>query len=234
MHPVTEAMDPSGQFYPRGIHGTGTERMEQDAQHNPEAPLSPPRDQGHQPSETEPHNIRELQLAAQLGQGLANTALLIPGASNEVSMVSGPDSTLRTILPHPPPDANKPEPHQTAESEQQDAADQVQQHYVSETHHQDQMSLALPMHLEHHHPHPAAYFPSGDTPPRKRSKVSRACDECRRKKVKCDAQMDVGNAVCSGCRRSNIPCLFSRVPQKRGPSKGYARIFLLRLGSLSS
>lgn len=60
-------------------------------------------------------------------------------------------------------------------------------------------------------------------PPRKRSKVSRACDECRRKKVKCDASSETGEEPCSNCKRSLIRCLFSRIPQKRGPSKGYIK-----------
>ncbi|KAI0395255.1 hypothetical protein F5Y17DRAFT_457154 [Xylariaceae sp. FL0594] len=60
-------------------------------------------------------------------------------------------------------------------------------------------------------------------PPRKRSKVSRACDECRRKKVKCDAPSETGEEPCSNCRRSSVNCLFSRIPQKRGPSKGYIK-----------
>lgn len=59
---------------------------------------------------------------------------------------------------------------------------------------------------------------------RKRSKVSRACDECRRKKIKCDAQSEEG--PCSNCRRSSVECQFSRVPQKRGPSKGYEGLTL--------
>lgn len=60
-------------------------------------------------------------------------------------------------------------------------------------------------------------------PPRKRSKASRACDECRKKKVKCDALEDRDlSELCSNCRRSGAECGFSRIPQKRGPSKGYA------------
>jgi len=61
--------------------------------------------------------------------------------------------------------------------------------------------------------------PDGSSSAKKRSKVSRACDECRRKKIKCDAQSEEG--PCSNCRRSTVECQFSRVPQKRGPSKGY-------------
>ena len=61
------------------------------------------------------------------------------------------------------------------------------------------------------------------TAPRKRSKVSRACDECRRKKIKCDATGEPGDEQCSSCKRTGggVRCQFSRVPMKRGPSKGY-------------
>lgn len=64
--------------------------------------------------------------------------------------------------------------------------------------------------------------PDGSTAGRKRSKVSRACDECRRKKIRCDATGEEGKDHCSNCKRVGSRCLFSRVPQKRGPSKGYA------------
>lgn len=75
---------------------------------------------------------------------------------------------------------------------------------------------------------------------RKRSKVSRACDECRRKKVflgntlslfitdslsqvRCDSTTSDGNIIekCSNCRRLKTTCQFERAPMKRGPSKGY-------------
>lgn len=56
--------------------------------------------------------------------------------------------------------------------------------------------------------------------PRKRSKVSRACDECRRKKIRCDATTESGDEQCSSCKRVGTRCQFSRVPMKRGPSKG--------------
>lgn len=210
-------MDASSQPYPPDIHVTA--RMDQDAQSKThEGPGgATPQDQAQLPPEPEPHNIRELQLAAQLGHDLANTGLLIHGTSSEMHIESNTDPALRAILPHPPQESNETVHSHIPESEH-DATGQAH-HYVTETPHPDQISLAMPMHLEHHHS--AGPFYPGETAPRKRSKVSRACDECRRKKVKCDAQLDVGDGVCSGCRRSNIPCLFSRVPQKRGPSKGY-------------
>lgn len=49
----------------------------------------------------------------------------------------------------------------------------------------------------------------------KRTKVSRACDECRRKKTRCD----LAPVGCSTCRRANIPCTFARAQLKRGPTK---------------
>ena len=60
----------------------------------------------------------------------------------------------------------------------------------------------------------------GTMAPRKRSKVSRACDECRRKKIRCDATSESGDEQCSSCKRVGTRCQFSRVPMKRGPSKG--------------
>lgn len=62
-----------------------------------------------------------------------------------------------------------------------------------------------------------------DERPTKRTKVSRACDECRRKKIRCDAVGDENaeGTQCTSCKRSSMICQFSRVPMKRGPSKGY-------------
>ncbi|CDR41274.1 CYFA0S07e00144g1_1 [Cyberlindnera fabianii] len=69
--------------------------------------------------------------------------------------------------------------------------------------------------------------PQENVPQRKRSKVSRACDECRRKKVRCDAALDSSSTSvvkpCTNCTRNNETCSFERVPLKRGPSKGYVR-----------
>ena len=81
---------------------------------------------------------------------------------------------------------------------------------------------------------------------RKRSKVSRACDQCRKKKVgtllsdssrnkltsskvKCDAADSDGPLqTCSNCQKAGSTCEYSRVPMKRGPSKGYGTTILLK------
>ncbi|KAJ5089978.1 hypothetical protein N7532_008662 [Penicillium argentinense] len=74
----------------------------------------------------------------------------------------------------------------------------------------------------------------GEQSARKRSKISRACDECRRKKVRCDATSENGLETCSNCRRLGVVCQFSRVPMKRGPSKGYIKELAERLHTLES
>ncbi|KAI9839720.1 MAG: Glucose-responsive transcription factor [Thelocarpon superellum] len=70
--------------------------------------------------------------------------------------------------------------------------------------------------------------------PRKRSKVSRACDECRRKKIRCDATSESGLEHCTSCKRVGTRCQFSRVPMKRGPSKGYIKELADRLNTLEN
>ncbi|KAK7179944.1 hypothetical protein PSPO01_13943 [Paraphaeosphaeria sporulosa] len=77
-------------------------------------------------------------------------------------------------------------------------------------------------------------FADHDGATRKRSKVSRACDECRRKKIRCDATSENGPESCSSCKRTGARCQFSRQPMKRGPSKGYIKELADRLNSLES
>lgn len=43
--------------------------------------------------------------------------------------------------------------------------------------------------------------PAPDKHKEKRTKVSRACDECRRKKIRCDAIDETGNVPCTNCAR---------------------------------
>ena len=131
---------------------------------------------------------------------------------------------------------------QQAQQQQQQAQAPVQPHphYVQQVSQMQQTPGATPAHLSTHIPmdHLAGGHPQygaavqDNTPPRKRSKVSRACDECRRKKIKCDAQSEVSDQPCSNCRRSSAPCLFSRVPQKRGPSKGYIKELADRINTI--
>ena len=74
--------------------------------------------------------------------------------------------------------------------------------------------------------------PPTDRHKQPRTKVSRACDECRRKKIRCDAVDESGNAPCTSCARTGTKCAFSRQPMKRGPSKGYIKELAERLNTL--
>lgn len=64
---------------------------------------------------------------------------------------------------------------------------------------------------------------SAENQARKRTKASRACDQCRKKKIKCDYNDLKG--ICQYCQRNNEECSFVRVPLKRGPSKGYNKSY---------
>lgn len=61
----------------------------------------------------------------------------------------------------------------------------------------------------------------------KRVRVSRACDFCRRKKVKCDAEGP--GSICSNCKTYNSECHFNDSAKKRGPPKGYIETLENRL-----
>ncbi|KAI9473638.1 MAG: fungal-specific transcription factor domain-containing protein [Benjaminiella poitrasii] len=61
----------------------------------------------------------------------------------------------------------------------------------------------------------------------KRNKVSRACDECRKRKVRCD-----GAQPCARCQKSSTECIFSNVTPKRGPPKKYLEPFETRLRTI--
>lgn len=209
--PGAEGID-AGPFYHASARDAVQDHQDQAEQQAPE-PV-PDHDQGKEPdhndlSHTEPAtpqqhgarppNIEELQLAAQLGQGLTTTPIM-PATDPNMNV---DDPNLRNIMPHPEHDQQQHTPT-----------------YMQDTPTSDSMvPHGLPVSVG---PPLAPHYTMGDNiPPRKRSKVSRACDECRRKKIKCDAPSDTGETPCSSCARSSIRCLFSRVPQKRGPSKGY-------------
>ncbi|KAI8387039.1 fungal-specific transcription factor domain-containing protein [Blakeslea trispora] len=63
----------------------------------------------------------------------------------------------------------------------------------------------------------------------KRNKVSRACDECRKRKVRCD-----GAQPCARCQKSSTECVFSNVTPKRGPPKQYLEPFESRLKAIDA
>lgn len=202
--------------------------------------------------------IQQLQLAAQMSQAISG----VVGTSNpEEDDFDSQEPNLQSLQQlQDTPDAHMqgqehvlPELPESIQPSIQQDLQQSLQHVMP--HPEAQQEPQLSQHGQHpSHAHHAQYmdhqqqpphlgppvpmglgqaqYGVGDVPPRKRSKVSRACDECRRKKVKCDAASETGEEACSNCRRSNVRCLFSRVPQKRGPSKGYIKELADRIHSI--
>jgi hypothetical protein len=56
----------------------------------------------------------------------------------------------------------------------------------------------------------------------KRRRVQRACDACRRKKIRCDgAAAGKRNVTCSNCIESKVACTYVEAAKRRGPPPGY-------------
>ncbi|KAI9493991.1 fungal-specific transcription factor domain-containing protein [Zychaea mexicana] len=64
----------------------------------------------------------------------------------------------------------------------------------------------------------------------KRQRVSKACDQCRRKKVKCDGTLP----QCSNCKTVGLECKYNETNKKRGPPKGYIEAIEGRLQRLEA
>ncbi|CAG8593067.1 1783_t:CDS:2, partial [Acaulospora colombiana] len=69
----------------------------------------------------------------------------------------------------------------------------------------------------------------------KRRRVARACDTCRRKKVRCDGvQPGSDPPSCTNCKAYGYECSFIDAPKKRGPPKGYIEALETRLQRMES
>jgi len=175
---------------------------------------------GHQHPRGVSASAEELQLAAQLSQGLAP---MMGGGHAPDQQPQNHDPSLHGQEHHSLPEHDMDLQHQDP-----GLPGSIMQHHHDQTPHQygeapqPDQQLSQPIQIAQLAQQFAASTAVESIPPRKRSKVSRACDECRRKKVKCDASADAPNEPCTNCKKAQILCLFSRVPQKRGPSKGYA------------
>ncbi|KAK3378214.1 fungal-specific transcription factor domain-containing protein [Podospora didyma] len=66
----------------------------------------------------------------------------------------------------------------------------------------------------------------------KRRRIARACDMCRKKKIKCDGKLP----LCTHCLNYKTECVFTQVEKKRNPPKGAKYIEGLenRLGRMES
>ncbi|KKF97020.1 Glucose transport transcription regulator RGT1 [Ceratocystis platani] len=153
-------------------------------------------------------------LAAQLGSGLTTESVMqqvSAGHALSTHAHTSGDPSLRSILPQ---NETSTESHYTIDESQIATGGQ----------HLSGLPTSVTQDLQ--------YGQNMEHLGRKRPKASRACDECRRKKIKCDAQLDTGTIPCTNCRRGKALCLFSRVPQKRGPNKGYIRELADRISGI--
>ncbi|KAG1141523.1 hypothetical protein G6F37_009264 [Rhizopus arrhizus] len=64
----------------------------------------------------------------------------------------------------------------------------------------------------------------------KRQRVSKACEQCRKKKVKCDGT----SPLCTNCISLGIQCSYKESTKKRGPPKGYIEAIEGRLHRLEA
>ncbi|KAI9511917.1 fungal-specific transcription factor domain-containing protein [Russula earlei] len=67
----------------------------------------------------------------------------------------------------------------------------------------------------------------------KKRRVQRACDVCRRKKIRCDGSQMPGNK-CSNCAAYNFDCKYEEAAKKRGPPKGYVESLESRLEKMET
>lgn len=257
--PSAEGHDNAAQFY--NATSASNEAQQPQPSQDPPTPTQQDQQQSQHQQRNSIPNADELRLAAQLTENLSaimpDADLNQDPNLRNVMNQSSVDQSMHDDQPLP---ASEPQmvaqhdgmPQHDGLSQHEpipshDQMQQLQQHQTSLPHHEAPQPPSQPQPSqyvqEHHQPVLAPQLPldhmqqqfgtvHDNTPPRKRSKVSRACDECRRKKVKCDAPSETGEDPCSNCRRSSIPCLFSRVPQKRGPSKGYIKELADRINSI--
>ncbi|CAK7232321.1 hypothetical protein SCUCBS95973_008220 [Sporothrix curviconia] len=75
---------------------------------------------------------------------------------------------------------------------------------------------------------PAASSSVAGAAPAKRQRVSRACDQCRAMREKCDG----AQPQCSSCVTQRRACSYKTSPKKRGVQTGYIRTLELTLSSL--
>ncbi|KAJ5174745.1 uncharacterized protein N7482_000622 [Penicillium canariense] len=82
------------------------------------------------------------------------------------------------------------------------------------------------------YPDDSALAAGDDANDAKRRRIARACDMCRKKKIKCDGKMP----KCSHCINYKTECVFTQVEKKRNPPKGAKYIEGLenRLGRMES
>ncbi|EEY23193.1 conserved hypothetical protein [Verticillium alfalfae VaMs.102] len=221
--PLLPVTDPNMKFDDPNLRGILPQAEDTDMRND----LTEPEDsQSHAFTSEEPDSV---SLSAAPLQSAPQPSLQAPMPQASIQQTPMPQAQMQNTMQQAPMQPNPIQQNSMQAPIQQQNPTQT----PMQTPNQTPMQNSGQVPINHHHPQPYPQNNQDDsTPPRKRSKVSRACDECRRKKVKCDAQSDLGDNPCSNCRRSAQRCSFSRIPQKRGPSKGYIKELADRIHSI--
>ncbi|CAO3595377.1 unnamed protein product [Absidia cylindrospora] len=107
-------------------------------------------------------------------------------------------------------------PSQYIYHQQQQQPQQPQQHQQHQQHHHHHQQQQQQQQQQVYHS--PENLPPAAASQTKRSRISRACDTCRKKKIKCD----VDNChPCTTCKQYDWECTFNDTARKRGPPKGY-------------
>ncbi|KAG8808423.1 hypothetical protein FRC19_005912, partial [Serendipita sp. 401] len=67
----------------------------------------------------------------------------------------------------------------------------------------------------------------------KKRKIQRACDVCRRKKIRCDGPT-MNDGKCTNCITYSYECTYVEIAKKRGPPKGYVESLENRLEKMEN
>ena len=65
-------------------------------------------------------------------------------------------------------------------------------------------------------------------PTQSRQKPGAACEECRRRKLRCDRQQP----QCGTCVEDGVECIFSPFQSSRGPKRGHLKLLQTRIGAV--
>lgn len=77
---------------------------------------------------------------------------------------------------------------------------------------------------------PSGLATRDNSPPRPRQKYGAACEECRRRKLRCDRR----RPQCGVCQASGMQCQVALSRALRGPKPGYIKDLQARIGEHSS
>lgn len=70
--------------------------------------------------------------------------------------------------------------------------------------------------------------------PRKLRRITRACDYCHKRSIRCQPSDEEGQAACQNCVDFAVPCTYDRPAKKRGTKSGQEKLALQKDGEASN